>query len=108
MIFMIVEFHPLNDVIAEPDADIGLRLDVARGRGRAAARSYPCHGAKPAGQVDFLGCPALDPGPAEALPVAREAQMNAIGLGLCRTDGHEPAIVRSSAGDANEERDEGG
>jgi len=30
VIFVIVEFHALNDVIAEPDTDIGVRLDVAR------------------------------------------------------------------------------
>jgi hypothetical protein len=107
MIFVIVEFHPLNDMIPEPDADVRVRLDVARGRGRAAAHSYPCHGAKPAGQVDFVGCPAFDPGPAEPLAIAEEGQINAIGLGLCRTDAHEPAVVRSSTGGANNERDEG-
>jgi hypothetical protein len=31
VIFVIIEFHALNDVIAEPDADIGVRVDVARG-----------------------------------------------------------------------------
>jgi hypothetical protein len=107
MIFVIVEFHPLNDMVPEPDADIGVRLDVARGRGRATAHGYPRHGAKPDGQVDFVGCPGLYPGPAEPLAVAGEGQMNAIGLGLCRTDAHEPAIVRSGTGDADNERDEG-
>jgi len=29
VIFVIIEFHALNDVIAEPDTDIGMRVDVA-------------------------------------------------------------------------------
>jgi hypothetical protein len=37
VVFVIVEFHALNDVIAEPDADIGMRVDVARRRGGASA-----------------------------------------------------------------------
>ena len=31
VIFVIVEFHALNDVIAEPNADIRVRVDVALG-----------------------------------------------------------------------------
>jgi hypothetical protein len=38
---------------------------------------------------------------------ALNGQVSATGLGLCRTDAHEPAIVRSSAcdRDANKHRD---
>ena len=96
VIFVIVEFHALNDMIAEPDAEIGVRLDVARHRGRPAAHGKPCDRVKPARQVDFFGRPALDPGPAVSLPAAGEGQMNAVGLGLCRTDARELAIVRGS------------
>ena len=96
VIFVIVEFHALNDMIAEPDADIGVRLDVSGHRGRAAAHGEPRHGVKPAGEIDFVGGPALDPGPAVPLPAAGEGQMNAVGLGLCRTDARELAIVRGS------------
>ena len=52
VIFVIVEFHALNDVIAEPDTDIGVRLDVVRRRCRAAAHSEPRHGVKPAGKAE--------------------------------------------------------
>ena len=96
VIFVIVEFHALNDMIAEPDADIGVRLDVSGRRGGASAHGEPRHGVKPAGEVDFIGGPALDPGPAVHLPAAGEGQMNAVGLGLCRTDARELAIVRGS------------
>ena len=99
MIFVIVEFHALNDVIAEPDTDIGVRLDVGGCRGRAAAHGELCDGVKPAGEVDFVGGPALDPGPAVSLPAAGEGQMNATRLGFCRTDADEPAVVGSSIGD---------
>ena len=77
---MIVEFHALNDMIAEPDADIGVRLDVSGRRGRASAHGEPRHGVKPAGEVDFVGGPALDPGPTVALLAAGEGQMNATRL----------------------------
>ena len=53
--FMIVEFHALNDVIAEPDADIGVRFDVARRQDRTAAHGEPCHRVKPTGEVDLVG-----------------------------------------------------
>ena len=96
VIFVIVEFHALNDMIAEPDAEIGVRLDVARHRDGAAAHGQPCDGVKAARQLDFVGCPALDPGPAVSLPAAGKGQMNAVGLGLCRTDARELAIVRGS------------
>src|SRR5215469_6603918 len=60
---------------------------------------------KAAGEVDFIGCAALDPGPAVALPAAREGQMNATRLGFCRTDADEPAVMGTSTGDrdANKE-----
>jgi len=107
VIFVIVEFHALNDMIAEPDAEIGVRLDVAPHCGRAAAHSEPCDGVKPAGKVDFVRCSVPDPRPAVSLPPAGEGQINAIGLGLCRTDSHEPPFVHSSTdGDASKQRDE--
>ena len=98
VIFVIVEFHALNDMIAEPDADIGVRLDVARHRGSAAAHGEPCNGVKPARQVGLIRRAALDPGPAVPLPAAGEGQMNATRLGLCPTDADEPAVVGSSTG----------
>src|SRR5215813_13730607 len=98
MIFVVVEFHPLNDVIAESDTDVGMRLDVTRRRGGAATHGEARHGVKPAGEVDFVRRSAPDPRPAESLPAAIEGQINPIGLGLCRTDAHKPAIVRSIGG----------
>jgi hypothetical protein len=64
---------------------------------------------KAEGEVDFIGCPALDPGPTVSLPAAGEGQMNATRLSLCRTDAHEPAVIGSSTGnrDANKERHQG-
>ena len=58
MIFVIVEFHALNDMIPEPDTDVGVRLDVAGHRDRAAAHGEPCNGVKPAGEINFVGAPA--------------------------------------------------
>ena len=59
VILVIVEFHALNDVIAEPDTDIGVRLDVGGCRGRAATHGDPRHRVKPAGEVDLVRGPAL-------------------------------------------------
>ena len=103
VIFVIIEFHALNDMIAEPDADIGVRWDVSGRRGRASAHGEPRHGVKPVGEVDFIGGLALDPGPTVSLPAAGEGQMNAIRLGLCPTDADEPAVVGNSTsnGDAD-------
>src|SRR5215813_4485345 len=70
MIFVVVEFHPLNDVIAESDTDVGMRLDVTRRRGGAATHGEARHGVKPAGEVDFVRRSAPDPRPAESLPAA--------------------------------------
>src|SRR6516165_12838190 len=91
-------------MIPESDTDIGVRLDVTGHRGHAAAHGEPCNGVKPAGEVDFVGGPALDPGPAKTLPAAGEGQMNATGLGLCRTDADEPAVVGSSTGDGEADK----
>ena len=104
MIFVIIEFHALNDVIAEPDTNISMRLDVAWGGGGATTQGEPRDGVKPARQVDFVGRPALDPGPAEPLPAAGEGQMNATRLGLCRTDADEPAVVGSSTSDRDADK----
>jgi hypothetical protein len=41
VIFMIVEFQTLNDMIAEAEADISMGLQVARNRDRAAADVKP-------------------------------------------------------------------
>src|SRR5215472_7962150 len=107
MVFVIVKFHPLNDMIAEPDADISVRPNIAGCRARGAAHCEPSDGAKPAGKVDFVRCSVPDPRPAVSLPPAGEGQINAIGLGLCRTDSHEPPFVHSSTdGDASKQRDE--
>ena len=101
MVFVIVKFHALNDMIPEPDTDIDVRLDIARHRDGAAAHGEPCDGVKPARQVDFVGCSALDPGPTVSLPAAGEGQMNPTRLGLCRTDADELAVVGSSTGDGD-------
>src|SRR6516162_8302080 len=93
VIFMIVEFHALNDMIAESDTDISVRLYVARRCGCAAANIELCHGAKPGRKVDFVGRAALNPGPTEALSAAGKDQMDPIGLGFCRTYTHEPAVM---------------
>jgi len=109
--FVIVEFHALNDMIAEADADIGVRLDVARRRGRAAAHSHSRYRAKPVRKIVFVGCSPSDPGPGETLSVAGEGQIDAIGLGFCRTDAHEPAFMRSgdsADGRANKHRHQRG
>jgi len=53
VIFVIVKFHTLDDVIAEPDTDIDVRLDVGGRRGRAAAHGEPRHRVKPAGGGSF-------------------------------------------------------
>jgi len=72
------------------------------------AHCEPSDRTKPAGEVDFVRCSAPDPQPAVSLPAAIEGQMNAISLGFCRTDAHEPPFVRSSTeGDANKQRYEG-
>src|SRR5215469_12228734 len=94
------EFHPLNDMIAAPDTDRGVRLDVARRRGAGEAP----HGVKPAREVDLVGCSALDLGPAVSLAAAGEGQMNAAGLGLCGADAHEPAVMRSGNCDGDSDK----
>src|SRR5215469_775512 len=75
---------------------------------RAAAHGEPRHGVKPP-EVDFIGRSALDPRPAKPLASAGEGQMNPTRLSLCRTDAHEPAIMRSSTGggDTNKQRHKG-
>src|SRR5262249_38520491 len=75
---------------------------------RAAAHGEPRHGVKPP-EVDFIGRSALDPRPAKLLASAGEGQMNATRLSLCRTDAHEPAIMRSSTGgsDTKKQRHKG-
>jgi hypothetical protein len=55
VVFVIIEFHPLNDVVAEPDTDISMRLDVARGRSAAATHGEARHEVKPAGEVGLIG-----------------------------------------------------
>ena len=101
VIFMVVESHALNVMIAKPDTDIGVRLDVVRCRGRTAAHGELWHGAKPAREVDFVGCSALDPRLAEPLPTAGKDQVNVIGFGLCRTDADEPAAMRNGTCDGD-------
>ena len=95
MILVIVEFHTLDDMVAEPDTDIGVRLYIARRWGRSAADIDPPHGTKAEREIDLVGRLALNPGPAEPLSVAVETQMDSYGLGFCWTDAHEPSLMRS-------------
>jgi hypothetical protein len=107
VIRVIDEFHALNDMIAEADTYIGVRLYVARRRGRAAAHIDPRHRAKSAREIGFVERSAFYPGPAEALVAAGEGQMDSVGLGFCRTYAHEPAFMRSGGsadGRANKHR----
>jgi hypothetical protein len=70
-------------------------------------RIDPRHGAKPTREIGFVGRSALNPRPAKSLSTAGEGQMDAIGLGFCRTDAHEPAFMRSGGsgdGHANNRR----
>ena len=44
--FVIIEFHALNDVIAEPHTDISMRLNIARRRCCAATHGEPRYGSE--------------------------------------------------------------
>jgi hypothetical protein len=46
MILVIVECHTLDDMIAEPETDIGVRLYIAQRCNRGAADTDPPHGTK--------------------------------------------------------------
>jgi hypothetical protein len=103
---MIVEFQALNDMIAEAEADINVRLQVARIRDRAAAHVKPGYRTKPAREIGFVGRSASDPGQVESLSATGEGQMYSVGLGFCRTYAHKPPFVcrgGSTDLDANDE-----
>jgi hypothetical protein len=103
---MIVEFQALNDMIAEAEAGINVRLQVARIRNRAAAHVKPGDRTKLAREIDFIGGSASRPGPVESLSATGEGQMYSVGLGFCRTYAHKPPFVcrgGSTDLDANDE-----
>ena len=95
VILVIVEFHALDDMITEPDTDIGVRLYIAWRCRRTSADIDPLYRAKAGRKIDLIGRSALNPGPAETLSAAVERQIDSKRLGFCRTDAHEPALMRS-------------
>jgi hypothetical protein len=94
---MIVEFQALNDMIAEAEADISPGLQIAPIRDRAAAHVKAGDRTKPARKIDFIGCLAPHPGPAEALSATKEGQIYSIGLSFCWAYAHEPPFMRRSS-----------
>ena len=72
VILVIVEFHTLNDMITEPDTDIGVRLYIAWRCRRTSADIDPPYRAKAGRKIDLVGRSALNPGPAETLSAAVE------------------------------------
>src|SRR6516164_8478502 len=67
VILVIVEFHALDDMITEPDTDIGVRLYLAWRCRRTSADIDPLYRAKAGRKIDLIGRSALNPGPAETL-----------------------------------------
>jgi len=72
MVFVIIKFHSLNNMIAEPDTDVCVGLKIARRRSRDGAYKDPRDGVKPARKIHFIQRSPSNPGPGETLPPARE------------------------------------
>ena len=95
---VIIEFHAVNDMVTEPDADIGVRLYVSRHRDCDPTDIELWYCAKAVREIDFIARPPLNPGPAEALSATGESQMNSIRFGFCRTYAREPAFMCNGTG----------
>jgi len=61
MVYVIIEFHALNDMIAEPDADIGVGLNITRRRSGVAAHIDARNGVKPERKIHFIRGSPSDP-----------------------------------------------
>src|SRR6516165_5629454 len=64
---VIIEFHALNDMVTEPDADIGVRLYVSRHRDCDPTDIELWYCAKAVREIDFIARPPLNPVPVDAL-----------------------------------------
>jgi hypothetical protein len=90
-----IEFQPLNDVIAEPDTEISVRLSVAWNRDRAAAHVEAGHPRNFRGRSVSLGVRALIQ---DQLNPCRPERVKfiSIGLSFCWADAHKPPFMRSN------------